>query len=65
MDDYIVLYREADDANPGNPPLLFHCQADDADHAEEQCKNAYPDCCVAWIYRGADWQGAFDDYFAA
>lgn len=25
---------------------VFECMAEDADHAEEQAKNAYPDC---WI----------------
>ncbi|EKD22533.1 MAG: hypothetical protein ACD_85C00001G0005 [uncultured bacterium] len=27
-------------------PLQFICQADDEDHAKEQCENAYPDCTV-------------------
>lgn len=63
MDNYIVLYREAEDAHPANPPLLFHCQADDGDHAEEQCLAANPGCTVAWTYRGNDWHGAFDDYY--
>lgn len=64
MNAYVVLFREADDAHPANAPLLFHCQADDSDHAEEQCEDAYPDCCVAWVYQGNDWQAAFDDWFA-
>ena len=63
MHDYIVLFREAGDLKPADPPLMFHCSADDGDHAEEQCVDAYPGCAVAWVYEGSDWQGAFDDYF--
>ena len=29
---------------------FFKCQAEDGDHAEEQCVNAYPDCDVVGIY---------------
>lgn len=31
---------------------FFECQADNGDHAEEQCLNAYPDCKVLWVNRG-------------
>jgi hypothetical protein len=61
MTEFIVLYREAGDG-PLSAPLMFHCQADDGDHAEEQCLDAYPDCCVVWIYQGKDWQAALDDW---
>lgn len=27
----------------------FRCQAEDADHAEEQCSNAYPECFILWV----------------
>ena len=63
MIDYIVLYREADDAHPANAPLLFHCQADDGDHAAEQCEDANKGCRICWIHQGNDWQGAFDMYY--
>jgi hypothetical protein len=58
----MVLYRESGDPHPANLPLFFPCQADDADHAEEQCLNAYPDCTVAWIYQGKDKEGALRNY---
>jgi hypothetical protein len=32
--------------------LFFECSADDAEHAEEQCTNAYPDCAVLWVNEG-------------
>jgi hypothetical protein len=63
MTDYIVLFREAGDEHPANPPLMFHCQADAGDHAEEQCLDAYSGCTVAWVYAGNSWQQAFDDYY--
>ena len=63
MTDHIVLFREAGEA-PLSTPLVFHCEADDSDHAEEQCEDAYPDCCVAWVYQGNDWKAAFDDWLA-
>lgn len=45
---YTAFYTE-----PGATfSLVFKCEAVDADHAEEQCLNAYPDCTVAWINEG-------------
>jgi len=61
MSQYVVLYREADSA-PFAEPLIFHCQADDYDHAEEQCEDANKDCNVVWVHQGTDWQTAFDDW---
>mgnify|MGYP003658786538 CR=1 FL=1 len=49
---FTVIYTEP---QPGNLiPFwqFFECQADDGDHAEEQCLNAYPDCFVLWINEG-------------
>lgn len=49
MLDFIVLFREE-----GLPflfePRAFACLAEDYDHAEEQCENAYPGCDIVWIY---------------
>ena len=62
MKDYIVLYRE----NPFSvleSPLIFMCQADDTDHAEEQCINAYPDCDIIWCYIGKNPKEAYHDYY--
>lgn len=62
--NYVVLYRE-DGMPPLDPPLQFHCQADDYDHAEEQCQNAYPDGYVVWVWGGSRGQDALDDYWLA
>lgn len=61
LHNFIVLFRDVGDG-PVSTPLVFHCQADDGDHAEEQCVDAYPDCNVVWVYRGDDWQAAFDEW---
>lgn len=31
---------------------FFECHADDGEHAEEQCKDAYPTCSVLWVNTG-------------
>jgi hypothetical protein len=62
MQIFTVLYRDTD-AYPAEPPLAFCCSADDGDHAEEQCENAYPDCEVLWVVQTDDPQAAFDDYY--
>ncbi len=59
---FVVLYREQNQS-PVEVPLGFTCWAEDADHAEEQCVNAYPDCDVLWIFEGNDYQDALDDFF--
>lgn len=65
MKTYIVLYR-TDYLLPADPPFGFRCQAEDTDHAEEQCENAYPDCDIVWVYVGDDdLQDALDDYWRA
>jgi hypothetical protein len=28
---------------------VFRCQAEDEDHAMEQCKNAYPKCLILYV----------------
>ena len=62
MKTYIVLYRD-EDQKPLDKPLAFQCMAEDTDHAEEQCINAYPDCLIAWVYIGTDVMAAYDDYY--
>jgi len=42
MKKYIVTYQD----EGSTLEMFFLCSADDADHAEEQCENAYPDCIV-------------------
>ncbi len=42
----VCLYEE-----PGDKfRLMFDCQADDPDHAEEQAENAYPGCEVLYVF---------------
>lgn len=62
MKTYIVLY-DTPDRKLGSDPFAFKCQADDTDHAEEQCANAYPTARVLWVCEGSDVQAALDDYY--
>lgn len=61
MVTFIVLYLE--EAVPVGAPLAFVCQADDGEHAEEQCQNAYPWCQVVWVFQGDDPNAAYCDYW--
>ena len=68
MKNYVVLYRIDSIMTPIDEPFGFQCYADDVDHAEEQCANAYPDCDVVWVWLGAEnvgMQPALDDYYTA
>lgn len=62
MKKYIVLFYE-NGRILGVNPSGFHCEAENYDHAEEQCENANPDGDVVWIYDGEDLQDALDDYY--
>lgn len=61
MDPWIVLYKDCS-CTAFDPPLAFACRADDGDHAEEQCVNAYPGCEVVWTHLG-DADEAYRDYW--
>ena len=63
MNKYTVLWRDSSFL-PADPPLIFQCDADDGDHAEEQCDDSYPGCEVVWVVETADVNAAFDDYWA-
>lgn len=63
MNSYIVLYRIESIMAPADAPFGFACQADDSDHAEEQCLNAYPDCDVVWVFKGDHADSAYADYW--
>lgn len=62
MTTYIVLFIEPD-ALPADPPQGFKCQAEDSDHAEEQCLNAYPNASIAWVHEGASAVEAYQEYW--
>ncbi len=49
---YTVTYYEEDDPDLDNP-LKFQCEAEDEEHAEEQCANAYPGCTTTSIEEGS------------
>lgn len=63
MKTYTVLYRIDSIMSVVDAPLGFICQADDTEHAEEQCLNAYPDCDVVWVWEGDSLQDAWADYW--
>ena len=47
MEKYTVLYNWGRFGVYG-----FICDAEDIDHAEEQCQNAYPECNIFWVHKG-------------
>jgi hypothetical protein len=61
METYIVLYRD-EGMIFLDEPLGFMCEAEDVDHAEEQCRDAYPNCETVWVYKGDDMAQALSDY---
>ena len=62
MQTFTVLYREPNQS-PVDEPLGFVCQAEDGDHAEEQCTNAWPDCDVVWVVATDDVFEALDNFY--
>ena len=48
LQSYIVLYRD-ETLSLLDCPLGYLCQAEDGDHAEEQCLDANPDCEIVWV----------------
>lgn len=61
LDNWAVLYRDSS-LLPADPPLAWECRAEDGDHAQEQCENAYPGCEVVWTHLGYA-QDAYADYW--
>lgn len=65
LSHYAVLYWDLS-SKAADPPLVFLCQAEDSQHAEEQCLDAYPDCRIAWVTFGATTaDAAYADYFGS
>jgi hypothetical protein len=64
MNHYIVLYRIESTMCPADDPFGFKCCADDGDHAEEQCLNAYPDADIVWVSDRKAMEDALQDYYA-
>ena len=63
MKKYIVLYRIEKVMLPLDAPFGFPCDADNGDHAEEQCINAYPDCNVVWVVETDSYTEALEQYY--
>ena len=64
MNSYLVLYRIESIMSPSDEPFQFRCFADDGDHAEEQCLDAYPDADVVWVTDRVSIEDALADYWA-
>lgn len=62
LQDYVVLYRD-DTLLPADAPLAFKCSADDTEHAEEQCTDAYPGCDIVWVVDTGNIDIAYQDYW--
>lgn len=63
MKNFIVLYRIESIMCPADAPFAFQCFADAADHADEQCINAYPDADIVWISDRDSVMGAYAEYW--
>lgn len=60
---FIVLYRNAEELSPVEPPCLFICDAGDAGHAVEQCLNAYPTAQTLWVVQTESGAAAYESYY--
>ena len=62
MQPFTVLYRDRT-LRPLDSPYAFVCEADNGDHAEEQCVNADPGCEVVWVVQTQSFAEALRDYY--
>jgi len=53
LKNYVVLYRIESIMTPLDEPFGFQCFAEDSNHAEDQCLNAYGDCDVVWVHQSS------------
>lgn len=60
MQTFTVLYRDASNVSDTTEPYTFKCQADDREHAIEQCLNAYPQSVITSAT--SDFQTARDEF---
>lgn len=63
MNSYMVLYRIESEMSPSDAPFGFRCHAEDVDHAEEQCTDAYPDCGIVWVADTDNYEEALAQYY--
>lgn len=54
MQQYTVIFTQPESTLESGLELwqFFVCMADDDEHAEEQCLDAYPDCDILWVNLG-------------
>lgn len=52
MGYHLVHYADPADTYDPDLWLMFDCQAESMEHAEEQCQNAYPDSVIVRVVRG-------------
>jgi hypothetical protein len=68
MLNFVVLYSDKSMSMfPADAPFGFQCWANNVDHAEEQCENAYPDGDIVWVWQGNNGVGiapALTDYYS-
>jgi hypothetical protein len=62
MTMYTVLYYEEHHDREANP-LAFVCAADDEEHAEEQCLDAYPGCDTVYVVESEDQEEILAQYW--
>jgi hypothetical protein len=63
---FLVLYREAEkNMIRVETPEVFRCEAEDTDHAEEQCQNAYPEAEIVWTWEGDNVEACFRDWYGS
>lgn len=62
MKTYTVLYFDPD-MSVLDAPLGFTCMANNVDHAEEQCENAYPQAEIVWVSTENSLEKALDEYW--
>jgi hypothetical protein len=64
LKSYIVLYRIESIMCPADAPFQFGCLAENSDHAEEQCLNAYGEVDVVWVAETDYAEDAWEDYYS-
>lgn len=64
---YVILFNEPDAFSSHEDDDIFTaeaftCQAEDQEHAVEQCENAYPECEILWVHQGGQLDKEVSDF---
>jgi hypothetical protein len=59
---HIVLYRDST-LKSNDTPYIFRCEADDENHAKEQCLNAEPECNIVFVKKTKHATSAYDSFY--